>query len=110
MHPFDGKSVIYKYYLCLFAGAAYSHAEKEVRALISSFNLPFLATPMGKGVVSDNDPNCVASARTLALQKADTILLLGARLNWILHFGKPPRFDANVKVIQVSCSLSVFVH
>lgn len=85
-------------------GAAYSHAEKEVRALISSFNLPFLATPMGKGVVSDNDPNCVASARTLALQKADTILLLGARLNWILHFGKPPRFDANVKVIQVDIS------
>jgi 2-hydroxyacyl-CoA lyase 1 len=36
-----------------------------------------------------------------ALREADVILLVGARLNWILHFGKPPRFDANVKIIQV---------
>lgn len=56
---------------------------------------------MGKGVVPDEHSMCVASARTYALQNADVILLLGARLNWILHFGKPPRFNANVKFIQV---------
>lgn len=38
-----------------------------------------------------------------ALKEADVILLLGARLNWILHFGKPPRFSASVKIIQVQC-------
>ncbi|XP_059618781.1 2-hydroxyacyl-CoA lyase 1 [Phlebotomus argentipes] len=82
-------------------GAAYARAEESVRKLIQNANLPFLATPMGKGVVPDAAPQCVASARTLALQKADVILLLGARLNWILHFGRPPRFAADVKVIQV---------
>ena len=41
------------------------------------------------------------SSRSLALQKADVILLLGARLNWILHFGKPPRFASNATFIQV---------
>lgn len=82
-------------------GAAYGHAETAIRQLIHQTNLPFLATPMGKGVVPDEDPQCVASARTLALQKADVILLLGARLNWILHFGRPPRFNPDVKVIQV---------
>lgn len=56
---------------------------------------------MGKGVVPDKHPLCVASARTYALQNADVILLLGARLNWILHFGKPPRYNANVKFIQI---------
>jgi len=56
---------------------------------------------MGKGVVSDTAPQCVSSARTLALQKADVVLLLGARLNWILHFGKAPRYDKDVKFIQV---------
>ncbi|XP_063707719.1 2-hydroxyacyl-CoA lyase 1-like [Culicoides brevitarsis] len=81
-------------------GAAYAHAETTIRQLIHQTNLPFLATPMGKGVVPDEDPQCVASARTLALQKADVILLLGARLNWILHFGRPPRFNPDVKVIQ----------
>ena len=57
--------------------------------------------PMGKGVVPDTNERCVSSARTFALQQSDVILLLGARLNWMLHFGKPPRFQADVKVIQV---------
>lgn len=56
---------------------------------------------MGKGVVPDSHSLCVASARTYALQNADVILLLGARLNWILHFGKPPRFNATVKFVQI---------
>lgn len=82
-------------------GAAYARAEEQIRKLIQTTNLPFLATPMGKGVVPDNSEHCVASARTLALQKADVVLLLGARLNWILHFGRTPRFSDTVKVIQV---------
>ncbi|XP_053679100.1 2-hydroxyacyl-CoA lyase 1 [Anopheles nili] len=82
-------------------GAAYARSEIQVRQLIHQTNLPFLPTPMGKGVVPDLDPQCVASARTLALQKADVILLLGARLNWILHFGRPPRYSSDAKIIQV---------
>ena len=49
---------------------------------------------MGKGVVDDEHPLSVAPGRGLALQEADVVLLLGARLNWIMHFGLPPRFDA----------------
>lgn len=82
-------------------GAAYARAENQVKNLIQLSNLPFLPTPMGKGVISDTDENCVAPARTLALQHADVILLLGARLNWMLHFGRSPRFNPDVKIIQV---------
>lgn len=82
-------------------GAAYARAEVQIRQLIHQANLPFIATPMGKGVVPDTAKQCVAPARTLALQKADVVLLLGARLNWILHFGRAPRFAEDVKVIQV---------
>ena len=74
---------------------------------------------MGKGVVPDDHPLCVAAARSKllclyqrklkiiviiinrVLKEADVILLVGARLNWILHFGRPPRFDPGVKFIQV---------
>jgi 2-hydroxyacyl-CoA lyase 1 len=83
------------------SGAAYAGAEVAVRDLVRAFELPVLSTPMGKGVVDDDDVHCVSSARTTALQYADTILLLGARLNWILHFGRPPRFDPRVRIIQV---------
>ncbi|NRA08835.1 MAG: oxalyl-CoA decarboxylase [Myxococcales bacterium] len=82
-------------------GAAYSRAESEVRAFIEATQLPFLSSPMGKGVVPDEDPLSVAPARGLALQDADVVLLLGARLNWIMHYGLPPRFAADVKTIQV---------
>lgn len=82
-------------------GAAYGRAEKAIQNLVHLMGLPFLPTPMGKGVVPDIDPLCVSSARTYALQQSDVILLLGARLNWMLHFGRPPRFHNNVKIIQV---------
>lgn len=82
-------------------GAAYARAEHPIRKLMQEANLPFLATPMGKGVVPDTAEQCVQPARSLALQQADVILLLGARLNWMLHFGRSPRYAADVKVIQV---------
>jgi len=82
-------------------GMAWSRAEHEVRDFIERTQLPFLATPMGKGVVSDEHPLSVAAARTFALQNADLIFLLGARLNWILHFGLPPRYRPDVRVVQL---------
>ncbi|XP_056619460.1 2-hydroxyacyl-CoA lyase 1 isoform X2 [Triplophysa dalaica] len=82
-------------------GAAYARAEREVRELVELTGLPFLPTPMGKGVLPDDHLNCVAAARSRALLQADVVVLLGARLNWILHFGFPPRFSPHVKVIQV---------
>lgn len=56
---------------------------------------------MGKGTLDDRHPLSVGAARSSALKDADCIILLGARLNWMLHFGKSPRFDPNVKIIQV---------
>lgn len=82
-------------------GAAYARAEQEVRDFIEKTRLPFLPSPMGKGVVPDDHRLSVASARSDALKHADVVLLLGARLNWILHFGLPPRFRHDVKVIQL---------
>jgi len=81
-------------------GAAYAHAEHEICEFVERHNLPFLPTPMAKGVLPDTHKQCIAAARSRALQEADVVLLLGARLNWILHFGLPPRFNKDVKIIQ----------
>lgn len=82
-------------------GAAYARAEDSVRRFIEATGLPYLPTPMGKGVLPDSHPQSVAPARSLALREADVIFLIGARLNWILHFGLPPRFAEDVSVIQL---------
>ncbi|OBZ86064.1 2-hydroxyacyl-CoA lyase 1 [Choanephora cucurbitarum] len=82
-------------------GAAYARAEKQIRGLVEKTKIPFLPTPMGKGVISDDHPLCVSAARSKALKEADVVLLIGARLNWILHYGQQPRWSKQVRFIQM---------
>ncbi|TMS34892.1 hypothetical protein L596_002392 [Steinernema carpocapsae] len=83
-------------------GCAWSErGPSQLTQFVTSTGLPYLATPGGKGVISDLNPQSVAPARSMALREADVIILAGARLNWILHFGLPPRFNKNVKIIQI---------
>ena len=82
-------------------GAAWARAEEQVRRFIDETHMPFLPSPMGKGVVPDDHPLSVAAARTYALQNADLVFLIGARLNWIMHFGLPPRFRPDLRVVQL---------
>jgi 2-hydroxyacyl-CoA lyase 1 len=82
-------------------GAAYSRAEDELRSLIELTGLPWLSSPMGKGLVPDDHPLSTAACRTFAIQNADLVLMIGARFNWLFHFGRPPRFAADLRVIQI---------
>lgn len=56
---------------------------------------------MGKGIVPDSSPYNYSAARSNAFKEADVVLVLGARLNWILAFGLPPKWSATVKIVQV---------
>ena len=87
--------------LLIGKGLAWSEADEEVRQLAEQLQIPFVPSPMGKGVVPDDHPLCFAGARTAALSNADLVILAGARFNWIFHFGQPPRFAPNVKVVQM---------
>ncbi len=80
---------------------AYSGATDEVRKFIERTGIPFVRTPKGKGIMPDDHPLSAGAARTLALQQADVVFLMGARFNWILHFGLPPRYANDVKVVQL---------
>jgi 2-hydroxyacyl-CoA lyase 1 len=82
-------------------GMASSQAENEVRAFIEKTQIPFVRTPKGKGVLPDDHPLSAGAARSLALLEADVVFLMGARFNWILHFGLPPRYNKDVRVVQL---------
>lgn len=82
-------------------GAALSGASPGLRTFVEKTKIQFLPTPMGKGVLPDDHPLCSSSARSAVLKNADVILLVGARLNWILHYGRPPRYRADVKFLHV---------
>ncbi|KAK1326849.1 2-hydroxyacyl-CoA lyase [Acorus calamus] len=85
-------------------GAAFARAEDELKALISRTGIPFLPTPMGKGLLPDTHELSATAARSLAIGKCDVALVIGARLNWLLHFGEPPKWSPDVKIILVDVS------
>ena len=87
--------------LLIGKGAAWADAASEARALVDECGIPFVPSPMGKGVVPDDHPLCAAGARSFALRNADLVVLAGARFNWTFHFGRPPRFAEDVRVVQI---------
>lgn len=82
-------------------GAAYSQAESQLKEFIEKTGIPFLPMSMAKGVLPDDHPQCAASARSLVLGQADVVMLVGARLNWLLNHGKGKKWNPNVKFIQL---------
>uniref|UniRef100_A0A0K0DHX9 2-hydroxyacyl-CoA lyase n=1 Tax=Angiostrongylus cantonensis TaxID=6313 RepID=A0A0K0DHX9_ANGCA len=90
-------------------GAAWSErGPTMVQQFLTKSGLPWLPTPGGKGVCTDTHPKSVAPARSFALCESDCVLLIGARLNWMLHFGQSPRFNAAVKIVQIDISSEEF--
>jgi oxalyl-CoA decarboxylase len=85
-------------------GAAYARAEDEIRQFVEATGIPFLPMSMAKGVLPDDHPQSVAAARSLALGGSDVVMLLGARLNWLLGHGRSPQWSADCRFVQVDIS------
>jgi len=85
-------------------GAAYAQADETIRAFIEKSGIPYLPMSMAKGLLPDDHAQSVAAARSLALGGADVVMLVGARLNWLLAHGRPPRWSADCRFVQVDIS------
>jgi oxalyl-CoA decarboxylase len=94
--------------IVLGKGAAYSRADKEIRAFVEATDLPFLPMSMAKGLLPDDHLQSVAKARSLALRHADVVLLIGARLNWLLGHGEAPQWNSAAEFIQVDIEPTEF--
>ncbi len=87
--------------IILGKGAAYAQADAEIRALIERTAIPFLPMSMAKGLLPDDHPQSAAAARSFALAQADVVMLIGARLNWLLEHGRSPQFSPAAQFIQL---------
>ena len=83
-------------------GASYAQADDAIRNLVEKSGIPYLAMSMAKGLLPDNHPQSAGAARSLVLKEADTVLIIGARLNWLLSHGKGKSWgEAPKKFIQI---------
>ncbi len=87
--------------IVLGKGAAYAQADADIRAFIEKTGIPYLPMSMAKGLLPDNHPQSAAAARSLVLGQADVVMLLGARLNWLLAHGKAPQWSPSARYVQV---------
>ncbi|WGR97213.1 oxalyl-CoA decarboxylase [Bradyrhizobium sp. ISRA443] len=88
--------------IILGKGAAYAQADEQIKALVEKSGVPFLPMSMAKGLLPDLHPQCAGAARSTVLKDADVVMLIGARLNWLLSHGKGKTWgDAPKKFIQV---------
>jgi len=103
--------------IILGKGAAYAQADDAIRALVEKSGIPFLPMSMGKGLLPDTHPLCAGAARSTVLKDSDVVMLIGARLNWLLSHGKgkawgephskkfiqidiePKEMDSNVEIV-----------
>src|SRR6202789_4536573 len=74
--------------IILGKGAAYAQADDAIRALVEKCGIPFLPMSMAKGLLPDTHPQSASAARSTVLKDADVVMLIGARLNWLLSHGK----------------------
>ena len=98
-------------------GAAYAQADDAVRTFVEKSGVPFLPMSMAKGLLPDTHPQCAGAARSTVLKDSDVVVMLGARLNWLLSHGKgktwgephskkfiqididPKEMDSNVEIL-----------
>jgi oxalyl-CoA decarboxylase len=103
--------------IILGKGAAYAQADDAIRGLVEKSGIPFLPMSMAKGLLPDTHPQCAGAARSTVLKDADVVVLIGARLNWLLSHGKgktwgepgskqfiqidiePKEMDSNVEIV-----------
>lgn len=74
--------------ILLGKGAAYAQADADIKALVEKTGIPYLPMSMAKGLLPDTHEQSAAAARSYVLPEADVVLLIGARLNWLLSHGK----------------------
>jgi len=74
--------------IILGKGAAYAQADDDIRAFVEKSGVPYLPMSMAKGLLPDTHPQSAGAARSLVLKEADVVMLIGARLNWLLSHGK----------------------
>lgn len=68
-------------------GAAYAQVDDKIKNLIESTGIPYYPMSMAKGLLPDNHPLSALSARSTIMKEADVVVLVGARLNWLLSRG-----------------------
>ena len=92
------------------SGIWWSDASAAFQRLVEATGIPFYTTPISRGTVPEDHELAFLNARVKAFAEADVLLVIGTRFNYVIQFGRPPRFAADVKVIHVDVDAAELGH
>ena len=86
--------------ILLGKGAAYAQVDDKIKELVETYNIPYLSMSMAKGLMPDKGPLSALSCRSTIMEQADVVIVAGARINWMLSFGRG-KWNPDVKFVQL---------
>ena len=86
--------------ILLGKGAAYAQVDDRIKTLVEKFNIPYLSMSMAKGLMPDEGPLSALACRSTIMEKADVVVVIGARINWMLSFGRG-KWNPDMKFVQL---------
>ena len=92
------------------SGVWWSDGAGAFQALVEATGIPFYTTPISRGTVPEDHPLAFLHARARAFAEADVLLAVGTRFNFVIQFGRPPRFAPDLKLIQVDVNPAELGH
>jgi acetolactate synthase-1/2/3 large subunit len=92
------------------SGVWWSDGAGALQTFVEATGIPFYTTPISRGLVPEDHPLAFLNARSKAFTEADVVLAVGTRFNWVIQFGRPPRFAADLKVIHVDVNPAQLGH
>ena len=92
------------------SGVWWSDAAVAFRQFVEATGIPFYTTPISRGTVPEDHDLAFLNARVKAFAEADVVLAVGTRFNYVIQFGREPRFAADLKVIHVDINPTELGH
>src|SRR5947199_43170 len=92
------------------SGVWWSDAAAAFQAFVEATGIPFYTTPISRGTVPEDHELAFLNARAKAFSEVDVLLAVGTRFNFVIQFGRPPRFAADAKFIHVDVNPTELNH
>jgi thiamine pyrophosphate-dependent acetolactate synthase large subunit-like protein len=92
------------------SGVWWSDGAAALRTFVEAAGIPFYTKPISRGLIPEDHALSFLNARSTAFTEADVVLAVGTRFDWVIQFGRPPRFAADLKVIHVDINPSQLGH
>jgi acetolactate synthase-1/2/3 large subunit len=92
------------------SGVWWSDGARALQEFVDATGIPFYTTPISRGLIPEDHPLAFLNARSKAFTETDVVLAVGTRFNWMVQFGRPPRFAADMNVIHVDINPAQLGH